>query len=199
MLNDRTSTLTLLRTRRSGRPREMVAPGPDAVALEELLRIATRIPDHGKLAPWRFVIIEDRDAFAQLLADAYRVKRPNPGRLEIKANAEFARQAPALVAVLARPNRASKIPVWEQTLSVGAAIYNLQLAATAMGYVAGWVTGWAAYSPQVIEGLGGAAGDQIAGFLFIGTPSRGLEERPRPELELLVSRWPAGNVLGRLP
>lgn len=191
MFNDRSSPLALLETRRSGRPRDMVAPGPDAAQLQRLLGIATRIPDHGKLAPWRFVVIEDRDAFAAMLAEAYRVERPEAGKLEIQANEDFARQAPALVVAISTVHPTSKIPVWEQQLSAGAAIYNLELAATAMGFVAGWVTGWATYSAQVLERLGGQEGDRIAGFVFIGSPSRELEERPRPDLAEVVSRWPA--------
>lgn len=190
MLNDRSSTLALLRTRRSGRPRDMVSPGPNPAQLQQMLEIATRIPDHGKLAPWRFVVIDDRDAFAALLADGYRAERPEPGKLEVKANDDFARQAPVLLVAISSPNPESKIPLWEQGLSAGAAIYNLQLAATAMGFVAGWVTGWAAYSPLVLDRLGGVAGDRIAGFVFIGSPSCELEERPRPYLDRVVTHWP---------
>ncbi|MDE8654525.1 nitroreductase family protein [Novosphingobium album (ex Liu et al. 2023)] len=192
MLNDLSSPLTLLETRRSGKPRDMVAPGPSAEETERMLRIATRVPDHGKLAPWRFVIIEDRDAFADLLARAYAAERPDAGKLEIKANDEFARQAPLLIVAISRPVAESRIPLREQRLSIGAAIFNLELAAIALGYVAGWLTGWAAYSPLVLEALGGTEGEEIAGFLFVGSPSKDLEERPRPELADVVSRWPAG-------
>lgn len=190
MFNDSSSPLTLLKTRRSGRPRDMVAPGPDAAQLEQILAIASRVPDHGKLAPWRFVVIADRTAFADLLAKAYIEERPDAGKLELQANHDFAHQAPVLVAVLSTPRPGSKIPRWEQELSAGAAIYNLELAATAMGFVAGWVTGWASASPRVITALGGNDGDRIAGFIFIGTPSRALEERPRPELAEVVAYWP---------
>lgn len=188
--NDTSTPLSLLETRRSGRPRDMVAPGPDRAELDRMLGIAARIPDHGKLAPWRFVVIEDRDAFADLIAAAYRLERPEAGKLEIKANDDFARQAPVLVVVISAANGESKIPLWEQQLSAGAAIYNLELAATALGYVAGWLTGWAAYSPLVLEALGGNPGDRIGGFVFIGTPSRELEERPRPDPAAVVARWP---------
>lgn len=188
--NDTSTPLSLLETRRSGRPRDMVAPGPDRAELDRMLGIAARIPDHGKLAPWRFVVIEDRAAFADLIAAAYRLERPEAGKLEIKANDDFARQAPVLVVVISAANGASKIPLWEQQLSAGAAIYNLELVATALGYVAGWLTGWAAYSPLVLEALGGNPGDRIGGFVFIGTPSRELEERPRPDPAAVVARWP---------
>ncbi len=190
MFNDISSPLALLETRRSGRPRDMIAPGPDAAQLARMLAIATRIPDHGKLAPWRFVVIDDRAAFARLLADAYARERPDAGKLELQANADFAHQAPVLVAAISTPNAGSKIPRWEQELSAGAAVYNLELAATAMGFVAGWLTGWACASPLVLEALGGKPDDRMAGFVFIGTPSRELEERPRPALDEVVRHWP---------
>lgn len=191
MFNDISSPLALLETRRSGKPREMVEPGPTPAGIERILRIATRVPDHGKLSPWRFVVIEDRDAFADLIARAYASERPDAGRLEVKANEEFARQAPTLIVAISRPTAESKIPLREQKLSMGAAIFNLQLGAIALGYVAGWLTGWAAYSPVVLEALGGKEGEEIAGFLFLGSPAKPLEERPRPELEAVVSHWPA--------
>ena len=190
MFNDLSSTLALLRTRRSGRPRDLVAPGPDAAQLGEILAIAARSPDHGKLHPWRFVHIgqEQRDAFAALLQAAYRIDNPAPGRLEIEANDRFARQAPALIVALSSPTTGHKIPEWEQELSCGAACMNLLLAAHAMGFAGGWVTGWAAYSPAVLAAFG-APPERIAGFLFLGTPGTELEERLRPELDEVASEW----------
>jgi nitroreductase len=194
MFNDKSTPLAFLETRRSGRPRDMVAPGPDREQLDRMLAIATRVPDHGKLAPWRFVVIEDRAAFAALIAEAYQAERPDAGRLEIKANEDFARQAPTLVVAISAAHAGSRIPLWEQQLSAGAAVYNLELAATALGFVAGWVTGWASYSRLVLERLGGRPDDRIAGFVFIGTPSRDLEERPRPDLADVVTHWPADRA-----
>jgi len=190
MLNDLSSTLALLETRRSGRPRDLVAPGPDAGQLRRILAIAARSPDHGKLHPWRFVHIprERRDAFAQLLDRAYRIDRPEPGRLELEANERFARQAPELVVALSSPTEGHKIPLWEQQLSCGAACMNLCLAAHAMGFAAGWVTGWAAYSPAVLAAFGQPP-ERIAGFLFLGTPGAELEERLRPDYDEVVSEW----------
>lgn len=192
MFNDLSSPLALLQSRRSGRPRDMISPGPDAAQLAQMLAIAARVPDHGKLAPWRFVVIDDRDAFAQLLAEAYRLERPDAGKLELQANHDFAYQAPTLVVAISTASAASKIPLWEQQLSAGAAVYNLELAATAMGFAAGWVTGWATYSPLVLERLGGSTEDRIAGFVFIGTPGAALEERPRPDQAVVVRHWPHG-------
>ena len=196
MLNDLSSPLALLETRRSGRPRDLVAPGPTADELERILAIAMRSPDHGKLHPWRFVHVQqDRRAdFAALLDRAYRIDNPEPRRLEIEANERFAHQAPELIVALSSPTEGHKIPVWEQQLSCGAACMNLLLAAHAMGYAAGWVTGWAAYSPAVLEAFGGP-GERIAGFLFLGTPGVELEERVRPEFGEVVSEWaPLGSV-----
>jgi nitroreductase len=190
MLNDLTSPASLLATRRSGKPREMIAPGPDAAQLRRILSAAMRVPDHGKLAPWRFVVIEPeaRGALAALLERAYRAERPEPGRLELEAVEQFARQAPALIVILSAPDTTSHIPVWEQELSTGAAIMNLLAAATAEGFVGGWLTGWAAYSPIVTETLG-FDGARIAGFVFLGTPGRAPEERPRPDYDARVSHW----------
>lgn len=190
MLNDRSSILSLLKTRRSGRPRDLVAPGPSPEQLESILAIAMRSPDHGKLHPWRFVHVpEDRRGdLAALLDRAYREDNPDPGRLEVEANERFAHQAPELILALSCPTEGHKIPVWEQQLSCGAACMNLVLAAHAMGYAAGWVTGWAAYSPAVLAAFG-APGERIAGFIFLGTPASELEERLRPDPAEVVSEW----------
>lgn len=190
MFNDRSSILSLLETRRSGRPRDLVAPGPSPEELERILAIAMRTPDHGKLHPWRFVHVpsDRRSAFAELLERAYRAAYPDPGRLEIEAAHRFAYQAPELVVVLSTPSHGHKIPVWEQELSCGAAAMNLLLAAHALGYAAGWVTGWAAYSDMVRDAFG-REGERIAAFIFLGTPGMALEERLRPERDEVVSEW----------
>ena len=194
MLNDRSSILSLLKTRRSGRPRDLAEPGPSEAQLHEILSIASRVPDHGKLAPWRFVIVrkEDRGAFEQLLHRAYRVDHPEPGRLEIEASQRFAHQAPALIVALFKPVESSKIPLWEQQLSCGAALMNLLTATHALGFAGGWVTGWAAYSEEVRRALA-SEDEMIAGFVFIGTPAAELEERPRPALEDVASVWRPGG------
>ena len=194
MLNDRSSALALLRTRRSAKPRDLGEPGPDADQLRRIIEIAGRTPDHGKLTPWRFVHVgsEDRDAFAGLLERAYRAANAEPGRLEIEAVHRFARQAPTLVVALFSPAESAKIPVWEQELSCGAACMNLLHAAHAMGFSAGLVTGWAAYSEPVRKGLGGGEQERIAGFIFIGTPAEQPEERVRPEVDDILSEWSPG-------
>jgi nitroreductase len=190
--NDLSSPLALLGSRRSAKPRDMVAPGPDAAQLDAMLAIATRTPDHGKLAPWRFVIIdpERRDAFAELLRSALKAQKPDAQAYELEAAEQFARQAPTLVVALSAANPASHIPVWEQELSAGAAVMNLLHAATAMGFGASWLTGWAAYDETVRAALA-EPGERIAGFIFIGTPGRPLDERPRPKPEQVVRHWGA--------
>lgn len=190
MFNDLSSPAALLATRRSGKPRDMAGPGPDDAQLRAILEAAIRVPDHGKLAPWRFVTIDagQRAAFATLLRDAYLAERPGAGHLELAALDQFAGQAPALVVAISKPAHASHIPIWEQELSAGAACMNLVLAAHAHGFVAGWLTGWAAYSTAVREAFDAKDG-RIAGFIFIGTAGRPVEERPRPEFDAVVSAW----------
>ena len=190
LLNDRTSTLTLLETRRSGRPREMIAPGPSDAELTRILTIAARTPDHGKLAPWRFVTVaaEQRGALAGLLARALPESDPGAGPAHFAKAQEFAHHAPTLVVLISAPIEGHKIPVWEQQLSCGAAAMNLLTAAHALGYVGGWITGWAAYSARVHAAFC-APGERVAGFFFLGSPGLPLEERPRPNLASVVRKW----------
>ncbi len=190
MLNDLSSTLALLETRRSGRPRDMVAPGPSAEQLERILAVAARVPDHGKLFPWRFVTVaaDQRNALADLLARALPEHDPEALPAHYAKAQEFAHQAPALVVVLSSPVPEHKIPLWEQELSAGAAAMNLLLATHAMGFVGGWITGWAAYS-EMVRAAFCAPGERIVGFFFLGTPRLPLEERPRAPLATIVRRW----------
>ncbi len=188
MFNDLSSPAALVATRRSGKPRDMVAPGPDAAQLQRILGGAIRTPDHGKLAPWRFVIIAaaQRDAFAALLQRAYAESKPDAGRTERAAIDEFAHAAPALIVALSCPAE-SHIPLWEQELSAGAACMNLLSAAHAEGFLGSWLTGWAAYSETVRAAF--APAGRIAGFIFLGSPARMLEERPRPDYAAVVTQW----------
>ncbi len=174
--NDRTTPLDLLRTRRSGKPRDLAEPGPTLDQLHEMVAIAGRTPDHGKLFPWRFVIVppEAREALATKLGEILMAEKDGCGPRDVQAAHQFATQAPALVVVLSAPVVGHKVPVWEQELSAGAACMNLLHAAHAMGFAGGWLTGWAAYSDAVRD-LFGAAPQKIAGFVFLGTPSGPLE------------------------
>ncbi len=192
LFNDLSSPAALLATRRSGKARDMVAPGPDAAQMELILQAAIRVPDHGKLNPWRFVVIaaDRRDDFAALLTEAYRNEKPQAGRLEFETMENFARQAPCLITLLSTPVAASKIPLWEQQLSAGAVAMQLLNAAHAHGFVGNWLTGWPANNADVLAALGGTGpDDRIVGYFFIGTPQRELEERPRPDIELVIRHW----------
>ena len=190
ILNNLSSTLALLETRRSGRPRDMVAPGPSEAQLERILTIAARVPDHGKLFPWRFVTVANnqRQALADLLARALPEHDPDATGAHYGKALEFAHQAPALVVVVSAPTAGHKIPLWEQQLSAGAAAMNLLLATHALGFVGGWITGWAAYSERVRAAFC-EPGERIVGFFFLGSPGQPLEERPRAPLATLMRRW----------
>ncbi len=190
MFNTLSSPAAYFASRRSGRPREMVAPGPDPQQLGDIVAMAIRTPDHGKLNPWRVVAVgpEQRGALGQALEQAYRADTPAAGKTEIQAMNEFAQMAPCLLVVLHSPVSGSKIPLWEQQLSTGAFCMNLLHAAHVHGFVGGWITGWPSYSERVRD-LFGETHESIAGFLFIGTPSAPLQERPRPELDQILSHW----------
>ena len=192
MLNDRSSLLALLKTRRSAKPRLITGSGPTDEELEQILAVGSRIPDHGKLAPWRFVIVDDhqRDALAALLRKALSEEERAATAAHHEKEEEFAHYGGALLVLVSAPVRDHKIPVWEQELSCGAAGMNLLLGAHALGYVAGWVTGWRAYSQRVTAAFCGP-GERIAGFIFIGRSECELEERPRPPLSDIVRRWSA--------
>jgi nitroreductase len=190
MLNDRSSPLSLLETRRSAKPRELVGPGPTRAELAEILTIAARIPDHGKLHPWRFVTVaeDQRDTLASLLHEALAEENPEASEAHHKKEDEFAHYEGQMVVLISSPVEGHKIPVWEQQLSAGAAGMNLLMAAHALGYVAGWVTGWRAYSEHVRKAFC-SPGERIAGFIFIGHPARELEERNRPSLSEVWTGW----------
>jgi nitroreductase len=189
MFNDLTSLPAYLATRRSGKPRDMIAPGPDAATLDAILKLAMRTPDHGKLFPWRFVKITNRPVFADLLERAFCIANPEARAVQIEAATAAAHMAPTLVILLYAPQESAKIPQWEQQLSVGAVGMNLLHAAHAHGFVASWITGWAAYDSTVRAEL--CRGDeQIAGLFFMGTAVQTLEERPRPEYNAVVRVFP---------
>ena len=186
-LND--GVMGLLLTRRSGSAKAMKAPGPTAPTLRRLLEAASRAPDHGKLFPWRFIIFEG-DARAQmgtLLAECLSANEATPERVS-QEKGRFLR-APVVVAVVSRVREAIPIPEWEQMLSAGAVCQNLLVAAHAEGFVASWITEWCAYHPRVKEKLGLKPGERIAGFVYIGTSAVPLEERVRPDLDSLVTRF----------
>lgn len=191
MFNDTSSLLAHLASRRSGKARDMVAPGPDAAQLRDIIALALRTPDHGKLAPWRIVTIaaDQREALASLLKAACVAENPGAAGLDLSALDQFAHQAPSLLVLLSTPVAGSKIPVWEQQMSAGAVGMNLLHAAHAHGFVGSWLTGWAAYNRDVATAFGAEDGDSIVGYFFLGSPARELDERPRPEYDAIVRAW----------
>ncbi len=186
------ATLDLLRTRRSQKPDKMTAPGPSADQLETILTLAARVPDHKKLAPWRFVVFEGaaRAKAGELFAEACLAEDkepPSPVRLQFERNRLL--RAPAVVAVISRVVESPGAPEWEQVLSAGACCFNMCLAANAMGFATCWITEWVAYSGTVRAGLGLAANERIAGFIYFGTASEKPTERDRPDMAKIVTRW----------
>lgn len=188
--NDLSSLAAYLPTRRSGRPRDMIAPGPSKAQIEEIVTTALRTPDHGKLAPWRVIAVGDdqRSLFANGIHKAYLKERPEAGRMELESLESMACLAPTLLVVMYSPVQSTKIPLWEQELSCGAFVMNILHATHAMGFVGGWITGWPAFNDDVRD-LFGAAPEKIAGFLYLGTSEAELVERPRPELQDILSTW----------
>jgi nitroreductase len=183
--------LDLLLSRRSGSAKTMTGPGPSAAQLDVLLRAASRVPDHGKLFPWRFIVFEGeaRRRMGDVLAECLTASEPQatPERIE-QERGRFLR-APVVIGVVSRVREAIPIPEWEQILSAGAVCQTLLIASHAMGFVANWITEWGAYHPLVKERLGLKSGERIAGFVYIGSSAVPLEERMRPDLDKLVTRF----------
>lgn len=194
--------LGMLERRRSVDPDFLVAPGPDAGQLDRLLRIAARVPDHGMLEPWRFIVLEGaaRETVSARIGAAYAAAletdmagfaRDNPEKAE-RQRAKMPKvlaRAPLVIVVVSRARADAPKPEVEQVLSVGAACMNLVVAATAMGFGANWLTGWPAYDARAHAILGIAPGEAVAGFIHIGTPARATPERRRPDLAAITARW----------
>jgi nitroreductase len=186
-----TDALALLKTRRSLKPFEMTGPGPSASELDTILTIGSRVPDHGKLAPWRFIVFEGdgRARAGELFARLFAQKNPQATPDQIaKERAKFT-DAPLVIAVVSRTVEHVKVPAWEQELSAGASAMNIIHAATALGYVCDWVTGWIAFDRDVLDALGLAPNEKIAGFIHVGKATKAIEDRPRPALSDIVTRF----------
>jgi len=183
-------TLDLLLSRRSGSAKLMKGPGPDAEQLRRILAAGIRVPDHGKLTPWRFILFEGegRARMGEILAQCIAGERDSsPERIEQERN-RFMR-APVVIGVVSRVREQIPIPVWEQQLSSGAVCMTIVLAAHAMGFVANWITEWCAYHPKVLARVGLKPTERIAGFIYIGHPVEPLEERPRPPVDSITTRF----------
>lgn len=184
-------TIALLKRRRSAPPAIMTGPGPTQEELTTILTVASRVPDHGKLAPWRFIVFEGkaRERAGRLALGVLLEDRPD---LDEAARAEELRRfalAPLVVGVVSRAAPHVKIPEWEQVLSAGAVCMNLIVAARALGFSATWLTGWPAYDARFRAAIGLAEHERIAGFVHIGR-SVAIEDRPRPPLPEIVTAFP---------
>ncbi|MBS7540778.1 nitroreductase family protein [Ancylobacter lacus] len=186
-----TDALTLLETRKSPKIFDLVAPGPSPAEIDRMLAIASRVPDHGKLAPWRFIVIEGEAQARAGEAIASVFARDNPGADADRLAIERTRlsRAPLVIAVVSRAGAHVKIPEWEQLMSGAAACTLLLLAAHAMGYAGTWLTEWYAYDARVRSAFGLAEAERFVGFVHIGTLARAQEDRPRPALADIVTRF----------
>src|ERR1700688_5114498 len=183
--------LQLLKTRRSVKPMELTGPGPNKPEIDTLLAIASRVPDHGKLTPWRFIVFEGdaRARAGEVIAQVFAKKNLAAPAAEIEIEKRRLMDAPLVIAVVSFTRPHPKVPPWEQDLSAGASAMNIVTAATALGYGANWLTGWFAFDRDVLTGLGVKADEKLAGFIHIGTPSKPSEDRPRPALSDIVTRF----------
>ncbi len=180
-------TLALLAQRRSSSPKSLAAPAPSSEELQTLLRLAARVPDHGKLFPWRFIILQG-EAKAQLVRryEALAKDRPDPDKA---GGALFKLRAPPMAVVVVSRVLENHIPSWEQLLSAGACCQTLVIAATAMGYGANWITDWYSYDPRATALMGLDAKEQVAGVVLLGTPTEAPLERVRPDVEAITTVW----------
>ena len=182
-----------LLTRRSVSANALAEPGPSEAQLHQILTAASRVPDHKKLVPWRFVLFQGkaREAFGQILAAVCGAEEPGASAFRLEMEAKRFLRAPLVVAVVSRVTKNPAAPEWEQVLSAGAACQNLIVAASALGFGAQWITEWYAYSEGVRQALHLADGERVAGFVYIGTAKEKPDERERPHLADIVTSWQA--------
>jgi nitroreductase len=181
------AAISLLLSRRSGSAKAMGGPGPSKKQLGQILQVAGRTPDHGKLFPWRFIVFEGkgRERIGAILGEVLEAEGERSRQIE-EERARFLR-APVVIGVISSAREMHKIPVWEQELSAGAVCQNILIAVHALGFVGNWVTEWYAYHPAVKQRMGLKSGERVAGFIYIGTPTEALEERPRPDMAKIIS------------
>ena len=181
----------LLALRRSASKRFLREPGPAPDEIDELLRIAARVPDHRRLGPWRFIVFEGkaRLEFGAALAKIHDANTPDADSKSVLEEAARFTRAPVVIAVISSPNTTHKTPVWEQELSVGAVCHNLLLAANASGWAGVWLTEWLAFDAEVDALLGLKADERVAGYIYLGTSTMSQPERARPDITGKISRW----------
>ena len=184
-------TADFLLSRRSIVVRNMTEPGPTDEDLEKILRAGMRVPDHGRLTPWRFIVIrgDARDKMGKVLGEAFRIANPDCIDEQVEIEEERFSRAPIVIAVVSRTIPEHKIPEWEQVLSSGAACQNMLTSALGMGYAAQWITEWCAYDANVKAALGLEPTDKIAGFMYLGSRTEEPTDRQRPEYSDIVSEW----------
>jgi nitroreductase len=188
-------TVEFLTTRRSTVARMMDDPGPDDAELKKIMEAGMRVPDHGRMTPWRFIVIrgDARNTIGNVIADAYKKNNPDAIDEQVEMEQERLLRAPVVIAVVSRVQKEHKIPVWEQVLSSGAACQTMLIAAQSMGYAAQWLTEWYAYDAEVKKAVGAEVDDEIAGYIYLGTGMGELSDRARPDYDDIVSEWsPAG-------
>ena len=185
-------TIALLKTRRSVKPIDLIGPGPDDGEIETLLMIAARVPDHGKLAPWRFIVFAGaaRERAGAIIADIFSTAHPDATPDQIAFERNRLARAPLVIAVVSRAAPHVKIPLWEQEMSAGASCMALVVAANALGYASSWITEFYAYDRAVLDRLGLATHERIAGFVHIGRARLKPEDRDRPKLSEIVTHFP---------
>ena len=183
--------IDLLTTRRSIKPIEMSGPGPSAAELEKILTVGARVPDHGKIVPWRFIVFEGdaRTRAGEIFAKVFRAKNVTATPDQVETEKKRFTHAPLVIAVVSRTSKHPKVPMWEQELSAGASAMNIVHAAHALGYVANWLTGWMAFDRDVLTALGLSPDEKLAGFIHIGRAERPTDDRPRPPLSEIVTRF----------
>lgn len=190
-LNDTSSALSLLKTRKSASVKAMTAPGPSPEQLKTILDIAVRVPDHGKLAPWRFVLFEGeaRAQFGDLMQARWQTLHPDHGADSLEFQRNLFLRAPTVIVVVSKAGPHVKIPEWEQLLSAGAVTQNMLLAAAALGIGAQWNSDWIAYDREIATAMGLGETEKVVGIVYFGTPAAPLEDRPRPDPQSLLTRW----------
>ena len=178
-----------LATRRSVPAFQMCEPGPSTAELEQILTLAVRVPDHGKIAPWRFVVYRgaERDRIGEALLAMALEKNPELSEEMIGVERARFTRAPVVIGVISTAGPHTKIPEWEQLMSAGAVCLNLLMAANAHGYVSNWLTEWFAYDEKAHPLLGIKPGEKVAGFIHIGSTTFPITERPRPALGDVVT------------
>lgn len=188
-------TLDLLMHRRSVIAANLSAPGPSAEQINMLLTAGTRVPDHGKLAPWRFILFQGsaRTRFGKLLAATFKAANPTASDAQVAFESHRFLRAPLVVAVVSHLTKDHKIPLWEQELSSGASCQTLLIAANAMGFASQWLTEWYAYDEKIASALHLTPEERIAGFIYIGSSDKPCLERARPNLDDLITHWTEGE------